>query len=76
MQNEIYVPYTFKVLPGDTIEKNQFNEGKKLYKNLTKFCKTNLIGNFEVDKTQYAQGIRVLVESDEDVTKVYEWLDN
>ena len=76
MRNEIYVPYTFTVLPGDTIGKKQFKEGKKLYKNLTKFCKTNLIGNFEVDKTQYAQGIRVLVESDEDVTKVYEWLDN
>ena len=76
MQNEIYVPYTFKVSRGDTIGKKQFKEGKKLYKDLTKFCKTNLAGNFEVDKKQYAQGIRVLVESDEDVTKVYEWLDN
>jgi len=76
MQNEIYVPYTFKVLPGKTIKKKQFKEGKKLYKDLTKFCKINLSGNFEVDKTQYAQGIRVLVESDEDVVKVHQWLDN
>lgn len=76
MQNEIYVPYTFKVLPGETIGEKQFKEGKKLYKNLTNFCKTNLTGNFEVDKTQYAQGIRVQVQYKKDVAKVHKWLDN
>jgi hypothetical protein len=76
MQNEIYVPYTFKVLPGKTIEKKQFKEGKKLYKDLTKFCKTNLTGSYEIDKKQYAQGIRVQFQYKKDVTKVHEWLDN
>jgi len=76
MQNEIYVPYTFKVSPGDTIKKKQFKEGEKLYKDLTKFCKSNLTGSYEIDKKQYAQGIRVLVESGKDVTKVHKWLDN
>ena len=76
MRNEIYVPYTFTVLPGDTIGKKQFKEGEKLYKDLTKFCKSNLTGSYEIDKKQYAQGIRVLVESGKDVTKVHKWLDN
>ena len=76
MQNEIYVPYTFTVLPGDTIGKKQFKEGKKLYKDLDKFCKTNLTGSYEIDKKQYAQGIRVQFQYKKDVTKVHEWLDN
>ena len=76
MQNEIYVPYTFKVSPGDIIEKKQFKEGKKLYKDLTKFCKTNLAGSYEIDKKQYAQGIRVQFQYKKDVTKVHKWLDN
>ena len=76
MQNEIYVPYTFNATSGAEIKKNQWEEGKKLYEDLTKFCKTNLAGNFEVDKTQYAQGIRVQVQYKKDVTKVHKWLDN
>ena len=76
MQNEIYVPYTFKVLPGDTIKKKQFMEGKRLYTALTKFCKTNLTGSYEIDKKQYAQGIRVQFQYKKDVAKVHKWLDD
>ena len=76
MQNEVFVPLPYKVEPGDVILDSQLKEHSELYSDLKAFCEQSFTDKFELDKTIYARGIRVLTDSHVDVDRLTEWLDN
>lgn len=73
--NEVYVPYEFEVEKGQTITKEYFTKGKKLYEKTIDFCEKNLLkSKYIVDTTAYAKGIRVQCKYKKDVKLIQQWI--
>jgi len=73
--NEVYIPYDFSVEKGQIIPKEYFEKGKKLYTQTLTFCKNNLSeGKYEVDKSVYAEGIKVICKYKKDLKIIKQWI--
>lgn len=75
MKNEVYVPLPHSVAAGDIILDSQFADNQALFNELKSFCGENLSGEYDLDRTVYARGIRVLLEDDHDVERLHQWMD-
>jgi hypothetical protein len=75
MQNEVYVPLPHVANSGDIIYDAQFRDNQELFTELNLFCEQSFSSSYELDRTVYARGIRVCIDSDQDVARLHEWLD-
>jgi len=76
MQNEVFVPLPHSVEKGEQILNSQFKDNQELFTELKQFCEQSFSSTYELDRTVYARGIRVITDSHEDVARLHEWLDN
>jgi methyl coenzyme M reductase subunit D len=76
MQNEVFVPLPHSVEKGEQILESQFKDNQELFTELKQFCEQSFSSTYELDRTVYARGIRVITDSHEDVARLHEWLDN
>ena len=76
MQNEVFVPLPHSVEKGDRILDSQFKDNQELFTELKHFCEQSFRSTYELDRTVYARGIRVITDSHEDVARLHEWLEN
>jgi hypothetical protein len=76
MQNEVFVPLPHSVEKGEQILDSQFKDNQELFTELKQFCEQSFSSTYELDRTVYARGIRVITDSHEDVARLHEWLDN
>ena len=76
MKNEVFVPLPQVVNSGDVILDSQFEDNQALFNELKAFCGENFSGEYDLDRTVYARGIRVITDSHEDVARLHEWLEN
>jgi len=72
MTQEVYIPYPFAAEPTDIITHDQAEVAQKLIEDVRDFCGENLTKPYEVSKTAFARGIKVLVE-DTEVEKLQNW---
>ena len=76
MLNEVFVPLPHSVKKGDRILDSQFKDNQELFTELKQFCEQSFESSYELDRTVYARGIRVLTDSHADVDRLHQWLDN
>lgn len=76
MQNEVFVPLPHSVEKGEQILESQFKDNQELFTELKQFCEQSFSSTYELDRTVYARGIRVITDSREDVARLHEWLEN
>jgi hypothetical protein len=76
MQNEVFVPLPHSVEKGEQIFDSQFKDNQELFTELKQFCEQSFSSTYELDRTVYARGIRVITDSREDVARLHEWLEN
>jgi hypothetical protein len=76
MQNEVFVPLPHSVEKGEQILESQFKDNQELFTELKQFCEQSFSSTYELDRTVYARGIRVITDSHEDVARLHEWLEN
>jgi len=75
MENEVFVPLPHIVQKGDLISRDQLEDNQALFTQLKEFCEKSLEDEYELDRTIYARGIRVLTDSNSNVARLHEWLD-
>jgi len=75
MQNEVFVPLPHIVEKGEIISQDQLQVNQALFTELKEFCEQSFEDEYELDKTIYARGIRVLTDNNYDVARLHEWLD-
>ena len=76
MQNVVFVPLPHSVEKGEQILESQFKDKQELFTELKQFCEQSFSSTYDLDRTVYARGIRVITDSHEDVARLHEWLDN
>ena len=76
MQNEVFVPLPHSVEKGEQILDSQIKDNQELFTELKQFCEQSFSSTYELDRTVYARGIRVITDSHEDVARLHEWLEN
>ena len=75
MKNEVFVPLPHVVKKGDRILDTQFKDNQELFTELKQFCEQSFRSTYELDRTVYARGIRVLLNDDHDVERLHQWMD-
>lgn len=70
-----YVKYPWSVNQGDTIDLDHHQDGQKLYTTVKEWCNDHAKGEFKIDPTIYAKGIKVQFSNTTDTKRLKAYID-
>lgn len=62
----MYIKYPWDTAVGQEVTKEQIELGQQIYDKVSGWCEIHALGNYDVDPTLYAKGLKVKFDKTED----------